>query len=154
MDEPGTVTLTTLQPVDGIAITATLTDPDSVQNNASDLTNLEWQWANSDSADGPFTNIEEDADAGTYTPVPADKTKFLRATVTYTDLQGSDKTARVVSANAVLAARSANTAPVFEDEQGEEIRHTSFSKEKWRRTPLRVNPWETRLWPRTKRATY
>ena len=41
--------------------------------------------------------------------------------MTYTDLQGSDKTARVVSANAVLAARSANTAPVFEDEQGEEI---------------------------------
>ena len=117
MDEPGTVTLTTLQPVDGKAITATLTDPDG------GIADPKWQWANSDSADGPFTNIEEeaDADAGTYTPVPADKTKFLRATVTYTDLQGSNKTAEVVSANAVLAARSANTAPVFEDEQGEEI---------------------------------
>ena len=30
VDEDGTVTLTTLQPVDGKAITATLTDPDSV----------------------------------------------------------------------------------------------------------------------------
>ena len=116
VDEPGTVTLTTLQPVDGKAITATLTDLDGTPSGTP-----EWQWANSDSADGPFTNIEEDADAGTYTPIPADKTKFLRATVTYTDPQGSDKIARVVSANAVLAARSANTPPVFEDEQGEEI---------------------------------
>ena len=65
-DEDGTVTLTTLQPVDGKAITATLTDPDSVADNADDLTSLEWQWANSDSADGTFTNIEEDAEAGTY----------------------------------------------------------------------------------------
>ena len=114
MDEDGTVTLTTLQPVDGKAITATLTDPDGTPTGTP-----EWQWANSDSADGPFTNIEEEAEAGTYTPVPADKTKFLRATVTYTDPQGADKTAQVVSANAVLAARSANTAPVFEDEQGD-----------------------------------
>ena len=69
MDEPGKVTLTTLQPVDGIAITASHTDPDG------GITGPEWQWANSDSADGPFTNIEEAADAGTYTPVPADKTQ-------------------------------------------------------------------------------
>ena len=116
VDEDGTVTLTTLQPVDGNAITATLTDPDGTPTGTP-----EWQWANSDSADGPFINIEEAAEAGTYTPVPADKTKFLRATVTYTDPQGTDKTAQVVSANAVLAARSANTAPVFEDEQGDEI---------------------------------
>ena len=117
VDEDGTVTLTTLQPVDGKAITATLTDPDGTPNGTP-----EWQWANSDSADGPFTNIEEEeAEAETYIPVPADKTKFLRATVTYTDSQGADKTAQVVSANAVLAARSANTAPVFEDEQDDEI---------------------------------
>ena len=118
VDEPGTVILTTLQPVDGEAITATLTDPDGTPNGTP-----EWQWANSDSADGTYAEIEG-ATRATYQPVPADKNKFLRATVTYTDLQGSDKTARVVSANMVLAARSANTAPAFKDEDGEEIADT------------------------------
>ena len=63
VDEDGTVTLTTLQPVDGEAITATLTDPDGTPTGIP-----EWQWANSDSADGPFTNIEKKAEAETYTP--------------------------------------------------------------------------------------
>ena len=118
------------------------------------ITTPEWQWANSASMDGAYTDIE-DAEAATYTPKPADKGKFLRAAVTYTDPQGSDKTAEVVSANAVLAARSANTAPVFEDERrhrdtyGNESRKGSGGEH-----ALRVSPWETRLWPRTKRATY
>ena len=70
-DEDGTVTLTTLQPVDGKEITATLSDPDGTPTGTP-----EWQWANSDSADGPFTNIEEDAEDATYIPVPDDKTKL------------------------------------------------------------------------------
>ena len=134
VDEPGTVILTTLQPVDGKAITATLTDPDT--GATGPITTTEWQWANSDSADGPYTDIEEDADGETYTPKPADKGKFLRAKVTYTDPQGSDKTAEVVSANTVLAARSANTAPVFEDEEGVEVPNdTALEREVAENTP-------------------
>ena len=35
--------------------------------------------------------------------------KFLRATVTYRDDEGANKTAQVVSAHVVVAARSTNT---------------------------------------------
>ena len=60
--------------------------------------------------------------------------------MTYTDTQGADKTARVVSANAVLAARSANTAPVFEDEQGDEIdRRPDLEREVAENTPAGRN---------------
>ena len=53
MDEPGKVTLTTLQPVDGKAITASHTDPDG------QITVPKWQWANSDSADGPLPTLKK-----------------------------------------------------------------------------------------------
>ena len=120
VDEPGKVTLPTLQPVDGIALMAAHTDPDG------EMAEQKWQWATS--TDGStYTDIVQegtklDAITDTYQPVSGDVGKFLRATVTYRDDQGANKTAQVVSAHAVLAARSTNTAPVFKDADDTEIR--------------------------------
>ena len=46
---------------------------------------------------------------------------YLRATVTYTDPEGSGKMEMAVSDRKVLAKRSTNNAPVFKDSDGEEI---------------------------------
>ena len=51
-----------------------------------------------------------------YTPVDADFDKVLRATASYTDPQGSGKSAQGVSENAVQAAPATNNAPVFAEE--------------------------------------
>ena len=47
MDEPGVVTLSARQPMAGVLLTATLTDPDSVTTTnltGSIDTGVEWQW--------------------------------------------------------------------------------------------------------------
>ena len=124
VDEAGTLTLSTLQPVDGIDVTATLTDIDSV--NSDNLTgtvtpeDIAWKWAKSLNHAGTYTDIDGEM-AANYTPKPADLNHYLRATATYTDPQGSDKTEMAISAHKVLAPRSTNTPPVFEDSDGVEI---------------------------------
>ena len=110
VDEYGTVKLSSLQPQVGTALTATLTDPDGVPSSVA------WQWGKSTAASGPFTNVSSGADPATYTPVTADLNMYLRATATYTDPQGSGKTASVVSYNPVQAAPAINSAPVFSEE--------------------------------------
>ena len=110
VDEYGTVKLSSLQPQVGTALTATLTDPDGVPSSVA------WQWGKSTAASGPFTNVSSGADPATYTPVTADLNMYLRATATYTDPQGSGKTASVVSYNPVQAAAAINSTPVFSEE--------------------------------------
>ena len=107
LDEAGTVELSTVQPQVETALTATLTDLDGNPSLVS------WQWARGDSATGPFTNVSSGATSSSYTPVAADVGKFLQATASYTDPQGSGKSASGVSANAVQAAPGTNSAPVF-----------------------------------------
>ena len=51
-DEPGTVTLSSTQPQEGTALTATLDDPDGVSGS------ITWKWAKADGTDGPFTPIK------------------------------------------------------------------------------------------------
>ena len=123
-DEAGTLTLSTLQPVDGIEVTTTLTDIDSVTDanpsgtvTAGDIT---WKWAKSLNYSGTYTDIDG-ATAVMYTPVPDDVNHYLRATATYTDGQGPDKTEMVKSDHKVLTPRSTNTPPVFNDADGDEI---------------------------------
>ena len=94
MDEPGTVTLSEMQPEVGTELTATLADPDG------DVTGETWQWASSDMMDGTYTDITG-ATMASYTPVAADEDMYLRATVSYSDAEGPDKTAMMVSANPV-----------------------------------------------------
>ena len=117
VDEAGTLTLSTLQPVDGILVTATLTDIDGAVTDDEDVN---WKWAKSSSRTGSYTDIEGET-ASSYTPEPDDVNRYLRATATYTDPQGSGKTAVATTANKVLDSRSTNTAPVFKDADGDAI---------------------------------
>ena len=105
VDEAGTVTLSTVQPQVGTALTAMLEDTDG------DPTSVTWQWGRGDTSDGSFDNISSGA---SYTPAAPDVGKFLQATATYTDPQGPGKTTHGVSAHAVQAAPDGpNSAPVF-----------------------------------------
>ena len=99
VDEDGTVTLSALQPRVGVALTASLTDPDG------GVTGVTWQWASSDAMDGTFADIDG-ATSDSYTPVEGDAGKYLRATAMYTDEEGSGKSAEAVSDNAVVAGET------------------------------------------------
>ncbi len=102
VDEPGTVTITGTES-GGETLTASVSDIDGT------VSSLSWQWARGDSSSGPFTNITSNGNAASYTTVAADVTKYLRATGSYTDPQGSGK-----SANAVTGQISAsNNEPEF-----------------------------------------
>ena len=122
VDEPGTVKLTTLRPMAGVALTASVTDPDtrvsSVVVAVGNVTGATWQWAKSQSGTGSWANIDT-ATGSMYTPADDDAGYYLRATATYKDKEShrDEKTAQVVSANTVQAARSANKAPKFADDQ-------------------------------------
>ena len=109
VEEAGTVTLSTVQPQVGTALTATLDDPDGVPSS------VYWQWARGDSQNGTFTNLTSGATLASYTPVTADVGKYLQATATYTDPQGSGKSASAASVNPVEAAALTNNAPVFSE---------------------------------------
>ena len=101
-DEPGVVTLSSAQPRAGIAVTATLTDPDG------SISRLTWQWSKG-GLDIPG------ATSDTYVPTTADVTAILVATASYTDGHSSGKTREGTAANAV-AADTRNRAPVFNDQ--------------------------------------
>ena len=119
-DEDGTLTLLNRQPVDGVELTTALTDIDSTLANLSDLTGHTWKWEKSTSRTSGWAVIDEATDA-MYTPKPADIGSYLRATVTYTDPQGSGKSEMAVSDRKVLSKRSTNTVPEFRNADNEEI---------------------------------
>ena len=79
VEEPGRVYISSLQPQIGTELTATITDQDGVAVTGS------WQWASSDSMNGPFTNIPERSGDRTYRPVETDLGKYLQVTVLYRD---------------------------------------------------------------------
>ena len=97
VDEDGAVALDATAPQVDTAITATLSDPDG------SVTSATWQWSKSTTADGSFDAIAG-AISDTYTPVEADVGMYLRATASYTDGEGSGKTAMATTENAVAAA--------------------------------------------------
>ena len=111
VNEPGTVKLTTLAPRAGVALTASVTDPDGA------ATGPVWQWARSQNGRSGWGDIEK-ATSATYTPLDDYAGYYLRATVTYKDRESArdTKTAVGVSANAVKPTRSQNDAPEFTDE--------------------------------------
>ena len=123
VNEPGTVTLSSVQPKDGRPFTASLSDPDG------DTTDVKWEWwrttATNLSNDVPDFLLDDegdrgdwekidDADAATYEPVSGDMGRGLAAVATYTDPQGPVKTAEDKSANAVVA-NTDNVAPEFKE---------------------------------------
>ena len=127
LDEDGTVALSALQPQVGVALTATLTDPDSRSEDARPIANETWKWEQSSAMDGPWSLIpgagtgDTDATAGNkasddYMPAADIAEMYLRVTVTYTDKHGDDKSAMAVSANAVRTVPSGtNSVPTFPD---------------------------------------
>ena len=106
VDEAGTVTLSAAQPVVDTELTATLADPDG------GVTGETWQWAGSDAMGGPYTNIP-DATSASYTPEAADANKYLRATASYTDAEGSGKMASMQTMMVTM-----NASPMFDSETG------------------------------------
>ena len=115
VDEDGTVTLSARQPLVEVVFTASLADLDGA------ATNPKWQWAKSRSENGSYTDIDDNAEADTYTPTDAsgksDVGYYLRATVSYTDPEGSGKSAMMKSDYTVHATRGSNNAPEFADDQ-------------------------------------
>ncbi len=85
VNEDGSVSLSPASPTVGVAVTATLSDPDS------GVTGATWQWASS--ADGTTWADISGATSTSYTPVSADLKKSLRATVAYSDVHGLAKAA-------------------------------------------------------------
>ena len=100
VDEPGKVTLNLLQPQVDTGLTTIVTDPDG------GVRGMTWKWEGSSDKTG-WTTING-AMSGTYIPLAADVGNYLRVTVTYTDGEGSGKTAQVVSQMPVQAAPSSN----------------------------------------------
>ena len=104
VDEAGTVTLPATF-TGGTEATASVTDPDGTVSSES------WRWARGDTATGSFSNISG-ATSASYEPIALDVGKYLRATVNYTDPEGSGKTASAVSSSTVGGS---NAAPTFDD---------------------------------------
>ena len=106
VDEDGMVGLSSVQPQVDTELRADLSDPDG------SVTAVGWEWERRRGTSGTWStiaNVTEDA----YTPVDGDEDHFLRVMASYSDGQGSGKTAEGVSANRVQAAPFTNTAPVF-----------------------------------------
>ena len=96
VDEPGQVSLSRTSPGIGNPVTASLTDPDG------GISAIAWQWSRSLDGATRFTDIAG-ANSATYRPVTDDAGKYLRATVSYSDSQGTGKTARTVTTSPVSA---------------------------------------------------
>ena len=105
VEEPGTVTLSAVQPQASTPLTATLEDGD-------EPTGTTWQWYRTSSRGSTGTAITN-ADSRFYTPDAADVGSYLRAVASYTDSHGPGKTATAVSANQVRAAPPVPEPPVF-----------------------------------------
>ena len=74
---------------------------------------MTWLWARSPNGTSSWTLISG-ATSASYTPVFDDVGRYLRATASYTDGEGSGKSAQRVSANRVQPAPVArNEPPVF-----------------------------------------
>ena len=105
VDEPGEITLGSLQPQVGTAVSAALSDPDG------SLSGRSWQWQLSGDRND-WSDIAG-ATAASYTPVAADEGRFLRVTASYTDGHGPDKDAATVLDAVRAAPAASNTPPAF-----------------------------------------
>ena len=94
-DDDGRVTLSADRVAVGDSVTARLTDPDG------NIRNLTWQWASSEISTSGWLDIPG-ATSSTYTAADADVGNFLRATASYDDGDGTDKSAEAVTTSAVL----------------------------------------------------
>ena len=139
VDEPGSIGLNRVLPQAGAPLTATLSDPDRGEGNATIPTGLTWTWSVPKVSRPVMTNDAHWTAAGAevapvndptnltsiYIPDPdseldnddgADNDKVLRVKVTYTDQAGAtEKTAYMLSYRPVRPAPAANNLPMFDD---------------------------------------
>ena len=109
-DEPGVITLPSLQPQVGVALTATLADPE-----APSPVNMTWKWERSQSGSSGWEAIPG-AEAAALTPNDDDVDHYLRVTVTYdvADADDTERSAQAVSVNKARAApATADATAVF-----------------------------------------
>ena len=108
VEEPGTVTLTTeAENISArVEVTAALTDPDE------SVTGLTWQWSQSPNGRTNWANIAG-ADQDAYTPLDDHEGRYIRATASYTDGHGANKTAHGVSPRRVAEPPPVNSPPAF-----------------------------------------
>ena len=107
VDEGGTVSLSSVQPQVGTELGAVLSDPDG------SVRAVTWVWERRRGTSGAWSTIVR-ADGDAYTPVGDDERYFLRVTASYSDREGSGKTAEAASTNEVQEAPpEPNTAPYF-----------------------------------------
>ena len=106
VEEPGAVTLSTVQPQAETPLTATLEDDDIPSST-------EWQWYRTSSRGSTGTSITN-ATSSSYTPVDDDVGRYLRVVAAYDDGHGDEKTAPAVSANRVQEAPPQPEPPVFD----------------------------------------
>ena len=102
VDEPATVTLSSLQPLVAIELIASLDDLDDLSGGS-----VTWSWARSPNGTSSWNPINGET-SDTYTPVAGDVGDYLQATASYTDEEGPDKSALAISANAVEVAPGRN----------------------------------------------
>ena len=117
MEEPGTVTLSTARVAEGLPVRAELNDPDRP------IASVIWQWASSPNGRSNWAN-KAGATSDTYTPSSTDVGRWLRATVSYNDRHGSDKTAHAVTERAVLPPPPINSPAEFPTAEGRPAQHT------------------------------
>ena len=109
VEEPGVVTISPLRGWvdDTTAFSAALSDDDG------SISGTTWQWARSPNGRSSWTDILT-ATSSSYTVTADDANQYLRATASYTDGLGSDKTASATLQTPVGDAKpGTNTAPVF-----------------------------------------
>ena len=116
VDEPGTVSFSGTPQI-GSAVTATLSDPDG------SVSGLSWQWSRRRGTSGEFSDIAG-ADGESYTPIASDPEHFLRATASYADGEGSNKSANgtvgqaVATIDADLKAVTVRVRPAMSTDNG------------------------------------
>ena len=108
VDDEGELTLSSENPVVNSALTATLTDQDG------GITGETWKWEISEDGQSNWNTISGKT-TNSYTPDSDDVGKYLRASVGYTDGEGSGKSAETEASNAVVLRPATNENPEFAD---------------------------------------
>lgn len=104
VEEPGSVTLSSVQPQENTELTASLEDDDGSEH-------ITWQWYRTSSRSGTGTAITT-ATSDSYTPGADDVGGYLRAVASYTDAFGQ-KMAVAVSVNRVQETPPSPEPPEF-----------------------------------------
>ena len=117
VNETGTVEFSSIQPRQGVALNATLTDDDEF--TAATTT---WKWERSLDGSTDWTVATTTTEAAlndaetvveTYTPVKDDVNHYLRVTVNYTDQEGPRKMSEPKVTDNKVGSSLVNTAPYF-----------------------------------------